>query len=730
MRLNTLCLLSVMLFIAPITVSAGDIDSPGPPSAGSGMYTIEDIYNYLADGTEPAISSTFKEPTTGPGATMKSTKDIYNDTRAKFDSCDTTPDQVMDTVTFFSTGSGNWGPRSGTMPNQGAVTYTPTTTDQAITEGYHNGSGKVQGDPDLISGNIANGIDIFGVNGSAVGATGDATAGEVLTGKIFSRSGASGLTGTMPDNGAVNITPTTTDQAIAAGYHNGSGKVQGDTDLVTGNIKKDVNIFGVAGDPNVANTSSGDAVAGEIFNGKKVWVDGSEVTGTMTDNGAVAYTPTTTEQTVSAGYHNGSGKVQGDPDLTSGNIKSGVSIFSVAGTSVQASGEATDAQVLTGITYSNASGASTGTMPDNGAVNIIPTTSDQAIGAGYHNGSGQVEGDEDLAGSNIKSGVTIFGVAGSVIQSTGDATEGDVLTGKIFSRSGAAGLTGAMPDNGAGGTITPGTTNQTVAAGYWSSDNTVSGDAGLVTGNLKSGVSIFGVNGKDEVVDTTEATNSVTAERMKTGDIAFVNGAKLTGTGTKTLSSASDTVDAGYYETTTLSAVDTDLAAGNIKDGVEIFGVAGERHGGCDCSEGTLNGTRWCDNGDGTVTDLTTCLMWLQKADWGGQYAFWVNTIAGTNAHDKAAQLQNGVGGLSDGSVEGDWRLPTKTELYGLANGTEAVRSGSMRAFTGVQSFYYWSSTTYASSTSGAWDVYMNLGSVSIDYKDCYYYVWPVRADN
>ena len=24
---------------------AGDIDSPGPPSAGSGMYTIEDIYH-------------------------------------------------------------------------------------------------------------------------------------------------------------------------------------------------------------------------------------------------------------------------------------------------------------------------------------------------------------------------------------------------------------------------------------------------------------------------------------------------------------------------------------------------------------------------------------------------------------------------------------------------------------------------------------------------------------
>ena len=59
---------------------------------------------------------------------------------------------------------------------------------------------------------------------------------------------------------------------------------------------------------------------------------------------------------------------------------------------------------------------------------------------------------------------------------------------------------------------------------------------------------------------------------------------------TKTLSPGSADVEAGYYETTTLSAEDTDLlVAGNIKSGVTIFGVPGELHGGCDCSGGTLN---------------------------------------------------------------------------------------------------------------------------------------------
>ena len=39
----------------------------------------------------------------------------------------------------------------------------------------------------------------------------------------------------------------------------------------------------------------------------------------------------------------------------------------------------------------------------------IPGTSDQAIAAGYHDGSGYVQGDADLAPGNIKEGIDIFG---------------------------------------------------------------------------------------------------------------------------------------------------------------------------------------------------------------------------------------------------------------------------------------------------------------------------------
>ena len=171
---------------------------------------------------------------------------------------------------------------SGTMTDNGAVSIDPGTTAKTIPAGYHNGSGTVAGDADLSTGNILKDVDIFGVVGTALEASGDATAADVLSGKTFSNDSATGVSGTMTDNGAVNITPGTTAKTIPAGYHNGSGTVDGDADLASGNIRNTVNIFGIDGDSNVVDTSSGDAVAADIASGKVAWVDGSEITGTST----------------------------------------------------------------------------------------------------------------------------------------------------------------------------------------------------------------------------------------------------------------------------------------------------------------------------------------------------------------------------------------------------------------------------------------------------------------
>ena len=81
----------------------------------------------------------------------------------------------------------------------------------------------------------------------ATAQAGTATAADVLSGKTFASGSGLSSTGSMADRGAVTITPGTTDQEIAAGYHDGSGKVVGDPDLVAGNVVRGVSLFGVTG---------------------------------------------------------------------------------------------------------------------------------------------------------------------------------------------------------------------------------------------------------------------------------------------------------------------------------------------------------------------------------------------------------------------------------------------------------------------------------------------------
>jgi hypothetical protein len=92
----------------------------------------------------------------------------------------------------------------------------------------------------------------------------------------------------------------------------------------------------------------------------------------MPNVGAQSITPGPAAQTIGQGYHNGSGTVAGDADLVPGNIRRGVNLFGVTGTVRAATGAATAAQVLNGVTFSNASGAATGTMPNSGSTSAPP----------------------------------------------------------------------------------------------------------------------------------------------------------------------------------------------------------------------------------------------------------------------------------------------------------------------------------------------------------------------
>jgi hypothetical protein len=198
--------------------------------------------------------------------------------------------------------------------------------------------------------------------------------------------------------------------------------------------------------------------------------------------------------------------------------------------------------------------------------------------------------------------------------------------------------------------------------------------------------------------------------------------------------------------------------AGNIKDGVDIFGVTGTYPLAPVPKTGQTISYTVGDDGDlemgvewpsprfitgttGVVTDTLTGLVWLENADCAGGSVAWTLAISYSNAlYDGCTDCfgTSGDCGLSDGSSAGDWRLPNRFELESLLhlgvyypavpNTAGAGQWSEGDPFSGVKSSYYWSSTTTASATSFAWYVALYGGYVSNCSKLDTHYVWPVRG--
>ncbi|MBI5192612.1 MAG: DUF1566 domain-containing protein, partial [Nitrospirae bacterium] len=136
---------------------------------------------------------------------------------------------------------------------------------------------------------------------------------------------------------------------------------------------------------------------------------------------------------------------------------------------------------------------------------------------------------------------------------------------------------------------------------------------------------------------------------------------------------------------------------------------------------------RFTDNLDGTVTDNLTGLIWAQDANAPGPVACSPST---TKTWQGALDY---VACLNTNSYLGytDWRLPNVLELQSLVN-TEQSNSATWlnsQGFSNVQSYNYWSSTSYARYLYSAWDVGMWGGDMGFNSKSFDgFYVWPVRS--
>ncbi len=117
------------------------------------------------------------------------------------------------------------------------------------------------------------------------------------------------------------------------------------------------------------------------------------------------------------------------------------------------------------------------------------------------------------------------------------------------------------------------------------------------------------------------------------------------------------------------------------------------------------------DNGDGTVTDTATGLMWQQGSASGRD---WESAIAYCEGLDLA--------GFDD------WRLPNVRELESLVDYSRYNPTIDAAAFPDTALTDYWSSTNMADYPTRAWFVNFFNGYGGSNYKSFAYHVRAVRG--
>ena len=264
-----------------------------------------------------------------------------------------------------------------------------------------------------------------------------------------------------------------------------------------------------------------------------------------------------------------------------------------------------------------------------------------------------------------------------------------------------------------------------------------------------------------------EAIPTIDADKMLT--TAEYMG--ITGTiQTRTIASTTAVISAGYYAATNLTAIDTDLTAGNILSGVTIFGVSGSAVSGADLSN-MFNGSLTAGGFPGGATSTggvddynnaenppadryeaiwTQCTLDNDYCETGDDFAqakdnntnlIWALPCAGAGCSSNSTTTQNYyTWDGSDGwdvsnngmtaqelcsSLGSGWYLPHQKQLM------QAYIDGSYGnlEFSGTPD-YYWSATTISFSTAYAWNVSLSHGYTGYDVKYEAYRVRCVRLAN
>ena len=133
------------------------------------------------------------------------------------------------------------------------------------------------------------------------------------------------------------------------------------------------------------------------------------------------------------------------------------------------------------------------------------------------------------------------------------------------------------------------------------------------------------------------------------------------------------------------------------------------------------------DNGDGTITDTKTGLIWKRCLEGqsgsdcasGSAEAFtWQQAL-------QRAQTVNSSGGFAGAS---DWRLPTIKELSSLVEHQCVDPAINLTRFPNASNHWLWSSSAEAGGTVRAWVVNFNYGYTYLNYENGDYRLRLVRS--
>lgn len=116
------------------------------------------------------------------------------------------------------------------------------------------------------------------------------------------------------------------------------------------------------------------------------------------------------------------------------------------------------------------------------------------------------------------------------------------------------------------------------------------------------------------------------------------------------------------------------------------------------------SGDRFVDNGDGTITDRASGLMWAKDGNGAGcnngNTITWASALGWANALNFAGHT--------------DWRIPNIKEIMSIADYSSYNPALDASVFPNESNEWRWSSTTYKNIGTSAW--YVNFYTGQIDY--------------